>query len=524
MMFALNVHAQNLLNKKISVTFFDQPLQKILTEIAHTGNFYFSYNSDVIPEDSLVSIQVKQQMVKIILQKLLGYGYEYEENGRYVIIRKIAGNNKFFTISGYVINKATGEKIPNVSIYESRQFASTLTDEKGYFQLHLKNRFSDLLIGVSKVNFKDTLIQINSRVDQELTFMLSPARPILLPAVTIHSSSKIERMWPGRLFITSKQKIRDLNLSGFFVKQPFQYSVWPGLGTHGKMSAQITNKFSLNLFGGYSAGVNGFEFGSLFNLDKKNVGYVQVAGLFNTVGGKVAGVQVAGLYNSVSDTVKGVQIAGIINHTPNISGVQIAGIGNINTGEAIGVQLAAIFNYTHRQNGMQISLVNISDTATGYSLGLVNIIKKNGYYKLSLSWNEAPGLNVAFKSGRKKLYNILLLGTDLRHHQNIFSFGYGIGREFTISPELSLTMELTEQNFIVGYHQDAPVLVHLQPALQLNLNKKLSLFAGPALAVYFPGASEPDPGNTDWLLPKHYFNIGHPMKGWLGFQVGMNIF
>ena len=37
------------------------------------------------------------------------------------------------------------------------------------------------------------------------------------------------------------------------------------------------------MFGGYTAGVNGLEIGGLFNLNKKDVRYVQAAGLFNIV-------------------------------------------------------------------------------------------------------------------------------------------------------------------------------------------------------------------------------------------------
>ncbi len=140
--------------------------------------------------------------------------------------------------------------------------------------------------------------------------------------------------------------MNSLNLDGFFSKQPFQFSLTPGLGSHGRMGAQVINKFSLNILGGYTAGVNGFELGTLFNIVKQDMKYVEIAGLFNIVGGKASGIQVAGLYNSVLDSVSGIQIAGlsniaardmkgiqvggIYNHAYHSKGVQIAGIGTIN--------------------------------------------------------------------------------------------------------------------------------------------------------------------------------------------------
>jgi hypothetical protein len=56
------------------------------------------------------------------------------------------------------------------------------------------------------------------------------------------------------------------------------------VGTHGKLSGQVTNNFSFNILGGYGAGVNGAEVGGLFNIDKKDVKYTpRWAASFNVV-------------------------------------------------------------------------------------------------------------------------------------------------------------------------------------------------------------------------------------------------
>jgi hypothetical protein len=73
------------------------------------------------------------------------------------------------------------------------------------------------------------------------------------------------------------------------------------------MSGQVINNFSLNIFGGYSGGVDGMELGGLFNIDKKDAQYFQAAGLFNMVGGNTNGVQLAGISNTVLKSVQGVQ-------------------------------------------------------------------------------------------------------------------------------------------------------------------------------------------------------------------------
>lgn len=522
--FVQALHAQDFLHKKISVTIRRQPLEEALTEISHAGGYYFSYNSDMLPKDSIVSLNARDKTVKAILYSLLGNTYEFQENGQYIIIRKFSGTGKMVEVSGYVMDQSTGAKIPNASVSVQQQYLTTLTDQDGYFHLRFKNRFPDIQIGVNKIYFKDTLFQLYPAGSQDLLIGLSPIHNVTLPEVTITGSSRVGRMWLGKWLISSKQNIRDINFSKFFVKQPFQYSVWPGLGTHGKMSAQVVNKFSLNVLGGYSAGVKGFELGSLFNIDKNDVRYVQVAGLFNIVGGGMQGLQLAGLYNNVADTVQGMEVAGLANRSQNVKGVQFSGIGNVNKGQVNGIQIAGILNLTHNLKGLQIGLVNISDTSAGYSMGLVNMVKKNGYYKLTLSWHENQLINAAFKSGNKKIYNIVLAGTQLTQGSKLFSVGYGLGREFPIYRRFMLSTEITEQSFIVGYKNDNPVLVRLQPAFHFALNEKLSLFAGPALSLYFPGISFPKNNAADPLLPADYFTVSSKIKGWLGFQAGLTIF
>ncbi|HET8572535.1 MAG TPA: hypothetical protein VFL76_01575 [Edaphocola sp.] len=522
--FVRSLHAQDLLQKKISVTIRHQPLEEALSEISHAGGYYFSYNSDLLPEDSIVSLTARGKTVKDILYSLLGNTYEFQENGHYIIIRKLSGIGRMVEVSGYVMDQSTGMKIPNASVSVQRQYLTTLTDQDGYFHLRFKNRFPEIQMAVNKIYFKDTLFQLYRVSNQNLIIALSPIHNVMLPEVKITGSSRMRSMWLSKWLISSRQNIRDINFSKFFVKQPFQYSVWPGLGTHGRMSAQVVNKFSLNILGGYAAGVNGFELGSLFNIDKNDVRYVQVAGLFNIVGGAMEGLQLAGLYNNVADTVKGMQVAGLANRSQNVKGVQFSGIGNADKGGVNGIQLAGILNLTRNLRGLQIGLVNISDTATGYSIGLVNMVKKNGYYKLTLSWQENQLVNAAFKSGNEKLYNIVLIGMQLARGSKLFSVGYGLGREFSIYRRLVLTTEITEQSFIAGYKKDNPVLVCLQPAFHFSLNEKLSLFVGPALSLYFPGASSPKNAVADPLLPANYFTVSSKIKGWLGFQAGLTIF
>jgi len=338
-------YAQNILGKPISIEVTRQPLPDVLKLISQKGGFYFSYNNNIIQADSLVSISAINQTVKQVLDLLLEGNYQYKETGNYIILQRNAVGQQY-AIYGYVMDKGNGQRIANASVYEKHQLISTLTNDQGYFRLRLKDkeRYPSAMITVSKDLYTDTSLIIKPGYDQEISVNIMPAKSITLMPVVITQYSQVEKTWLGRLFLSSRQRMQSLNLSKFFTEQPVQTSVAPGLGSHGKLGAQVINKFSLNMIGGYTAGLDGVEIGTIFNIDKKDVQYVQIAGVFNVVGGSFKGVQVGGLHNNVLDSVKGVE------------GVQISGFSNLVKGPFKGAQVGGIYNQTGTSlEGVQIS-------------------------------------------------------------------------------------------------------------------------------------------------------------------------
>jgi hypothetical protein len=573
-----------------------QRLDNVLEILSNKGDFYFSYNSKVVRKDSLVSLSARNKTVREILGLLFNNTYEFKESGNYVIIRKAPirmtmvtnkapVEEKIYSVSGYVFDEQSGVAINNASVYEKKQLASALTDDAGYFKLKLKSsKTSAVTLSISKEFYEDTLIMIEPRHNQELTITMMPVEKdedkvtiapedYLVPDSLRRSvdtiskaaelpadSANVERTGMGKFLLSTKQKVQSLNLKDFFATRPFQVSLVPGLGSHGKMSGQVVNNFSLNVFGGYTGGTNGMEIGGLFNIDKKEVKYFQAAGIFNVVGGKLQGVQVAGInntvldatngfqaagisnqvkgqfagfqvggiYNHVSDSVKGVQVVGIANFARRkLSGVQIAGVGNLSNKETDGVQIAGVFNYSKKLRGVQIGLINIADTSAGYSIGLINVVIK-GYHKLSFFTNEIVNVNAAFKTGNSKLYSILQAGVNAGTGNRVYSFGYGLGTELNLNKRktLSLNPELASQYLYLGSWDYLNILSKLYLNLNVKLGKYISLFAGPSFAVY---VSDQKTGIKDYRFPipptgYKTISFSNTVTGWFGWNAGINFF
>ena len=93
------------------------------------------------------------------------------------------------------------------------------------------------------------------------------------------------------------------------VCKPAQLTFFYPLGTGFVKSKEKCYHFSINILGGVTGYVKGFEAGGVFNINKYKVKGAQFAGLFNI--GKSVTFQAGGIYNVVKETK--CQLAGIIN-------------------------------------------------------------------------------------------------------------------------------------------------------------------------------------------------------------------
>jgi hypothetical protein len=228
-----------------------------------------------------------------------------------------------------------------------------------------------------------------SPVENELpdTIVVKPPTDTLTAqSITKEEINRVEKSHWGQFLLSAKQNIQSINLKKFMADRTFQVSLTPGLSTHGKLSAQVVNTVSVNVIGGYTAGVNGVELGGAFNINKTDVKYVQAAGLLNFTGGSVKGVQLAGLHNHVlgnvdivqasgianfvKGNVTGAQLAGVYNHvSKDVKGLQASGIANFVKGNATGAQMSSIYNHVAGSfTGFQAS--NISNFVYGKFVGV----------------------------------------------------------------------------------------------------------------------------------------------------------
>ena len=441
---------EKILQQKVSVDFRNITMYDALVQIERKAGFYFSYDNQFIKNQKKISFTATDAPVKEILDRLLDKEYYYIINNNKIVIRK--KETEYITVQGSFFDNTDQKPVEYVTVYEPNLKIGTMSNDQGHFSIKVPLN-SDIKLIANRVSYYDTSFAVEGRSNTPLKIGLTPN----IKTEETFTVQSIERHWLARSVISTKQKINSVNLKNYFYERKFQLGFWPGIGTKSALKGQQENKISFNVFGGYAAQVDAFELGGLFNIVQKHVHAVQIGGLFNVVGGTVNGVQIGGLNNYVAGDVNalqigglaninksnttglqisglynrtqlfnGLQIGGLVNNTQNINGgmqlsglvnytgqfkkgMQLAGLVNIARQLNKGAQVSGLVNYTSKINGFQLGFLNLADTLNGVSIGPFNY-SRNGKHALSVSVQENQQVNIAYKSGSYKLYNIVQVG------------------------------------------------------------------------------------------------------------------
>ena len=133
----LKVDAQSdVLNTRISIKIKKQTMVEILNAIEIKAGVTFNYNSKIIPEGRF-SINVKDEELSNVLVQLLkphrlGFSILYGKN---IVISKQAKKVSKYTISGYVNDEGSGEKLIGVSIHSRKGIESCVSNQDGFYSM-----------------------------------------------------------------------------------------------------------------------------------------------------------------------------------------------------------------------------------------------------------------------------------------------------------------------------------------------------------------------------------------------------
>ena len=554
-----------ILERPITLKVNNEKISGVLESIAKQGNFSFSYNSDILDGNIRINLWVANKPVREVLNQIFKGYINFKVRKQYMILQKAETEieKKNLILSGYVYDTQTDNPLGKVSIYDRKSLISAVTNQYGFYRIKLSVNQLPIKLIISKPDYyqEEILIKTDKNVyeniglnhlqkaykfiptveDNSMEQMDSirnlspiPKREILInepqfpditdeilfPSTPIIDSTLYQSQFDkfkktiGKIFVPRSQRINAQNIRDS-LSRDFQFSVLPFLGTNRLLSGSIENKYSVNLLMGYSRGIRKLEIGGLINGVRRNTGGVQLAGLGNIVGGKVSGFQGGILFN-VAGQLKG--------------GVQLSEYVNVVLKESSGWQIGA-FNFAHKvvKGGKQIGLINVADSTETTPIGLLSFVGRgNGYKRLELVVDENQTGSFSFKTGVRKLYNILVLHYNFTRKQEIFGIGYGIGRAFPLKRAWMMNLDLTT-NALIEYDDVSPNLASLWK-LEIGFEKQIASNAaitfGPSLKYM-----EINTYNSSYWVAKPFNKIPNyrslsssaTATLWVGFQMGIRI-
>ncbi|TKG95598.1 TonB-dependent receptor [Puteibacter caeruleilacunae] len=175
----VNVNAQeSLLQKSIKIDCKDCTLEEILTRISDQTNIKFAYSESQVNVKQIIK-NIKLRNTKDLVQELQkNYNIDYKLIGQTVSLfpRKNNQPTKSVTISGFLEDVTTGERLIGANIYSPKTYEGTSTNNYGFFSIPISAEINQLtfsyigyqtkILPVSVSN--DTLIRIGLKPSLEL--------------------------------------------------------------------------------------------------------------------------------------------------------------------------------------------------------------------------------------------------------------------------------------------------------------------------------------------------------------------
>ena len=541
----------DLLEQPVTLDYQEASLRQILHDISTEYQIKFAYLNNEMPEERTFSIQVQNQALRLVLEKLLAdTGLAYRLMNGQVVLKKKAEPSS--------ASPPSREESKDEVIHKSPPKDTTAAVSKARPPTQATPATNNAGLQALSVSTPMPRVVKPNSLPEEPEPLPPPTIPTLAPVAvntaTTSSTTVITKRFSRKERKRKKNSAESKQPNEFgqkvsehvrraidkllpgpppdssdYIRRFFHIGLIYPLSTNGLQAGRTVNQVSLHLLAGYAAGLDGAEFSAFgniendfvegaqfagfFNLVRRRVNGLQAAGFANVSGGDgqgaqlagfvnvgagtTNGLQAAGFVNITTESVRGAQLSGFVNYARSIRGLQATGYVNVASGDVRGVQLASFVNYARYVKGVQIGLLNIADSIDGVPIGLVSFVRKNGYRHSEVWYSEALQSNLAIKMGVSKFYNMLMLGAQFADTNFRWGVGYGVGSLFPITSTTSVNLDIfamqiheNNQGFFNAYALNLLNTVRL--SLNLQLAKHLTLWAAPTFNVMVSQYRQPD--------------------------------
>ncbi len=160
---------------KIVYSASNLPVSQVIKEISRKSGVNISFQDEIFQEDKLVTVISRGKPVGRVLEDILkDTGVKYRIIGNQIVLVKTENidESQEFTISGYISDAISGEKLPFGSVYLHDKSSGTTANEYGFYSFKVKA--GEKHIYYSYLGYKIEIVDITIKKDEQINTLLNP--------------------------------------------------------------------------------------------------------------------------------------------------------------------------------------------------------------------------------------------------------------------------------------------------------------------------------------------------------------
>ena len=192
----------NVLEQKISIKVNGVKIRTILEAISQKTGYVFTYDTDLIKPETIISVDAEEKPVRILLDEVFSNrNFSYSVIDNHLIIYKQIdettpmireeGKTPVYMITGSIIESGSDNPLPFTTISIYKKGVGTISNYDGNFNLKITSACLNDSITISCLGFKNRIIPVNQAIDNNYVIELERDY-VPIPEVIIRTRDPVE--------------------------------------------------------------------------------------------------------------------------------------------------------------------------------------------------------------------------------------------------------------------------------------------------------------------------------------------
>lgn len=187
--------AQSIFDQKVSIAVQQVSIPHALKTLGQNAQVELAFSETFFDENKKITLRETDRPLREILTLILkNTGVDFKEiDGQIVLFQAPKKEPQLFTVSGYVEDALSGERLIAAAVYCPQQGIGTITNEYGFYSLTLPNDVDEII--VSYLGYQEERKALHLSKNLFVTYQLSPS--LTLAEIIVTPDSTLNELLPS---------------------------------------------------------------------------------------------------------------------------------------------------------------------------------------------------------------------------------------------------------------------------------------------------------------------------------------